>query len=138
MSEPVSSRSGASGSFALEPLLLPTFTLHHDVHGSEVTVRLRGNADSDVAAAFAHYLDRLHHRMVEAKSRELVFDFRELYFLTSSCIKCLVVAIKRVMTMEARTQYKIRLLTTPALRWQERSFEVLCQMAPMLVTRSDD
>jgi hypothetical protein len=130
--------SRSAGSVTLEPLLLPTFTLHHEVNGTEVVVRLRGNADSDVSTAFGQYLEQLHHQVVGAKSKELTFDFRELYFLTSSCIKCLVVAIKRVMVLDPRNQYKIRLLTTPALRWQERSFEVLCQMAPVLVTRIDD
>jgi hypothetical protein len=122
----------------LEPLNLQTFSIRHEVADDRVIVTLKGNADSDVAAPFAHYLDRLHQFAVKAKSREVLLDFRELYFLTSSCIKCLVVFIKRDMAMDARAQYRIRLATTPALRWQERSFEVLCQLAPMLVTISPD
>ena len=138
MSEANSSGSGLTPTVTLDPLLLPTFTLHHEVQGHEVVVRLRGNADSDVATAFGRYLEQLHHEIVAAKATHLTFDFRELYFLTSACIECLVLAIKRVVAMDSRFQYKVRLLTTPALRWQERSFEVLYQMAPTLVTRSTD
>jgi anti-anti-sigma factor len=122
----------------LPVIALPTFSVVHELGDKQLVVRLSGNADSEVAQALAHYLERLHEEVARAKLREVVLDFRELYFLTSSCIKCLVVAIKRVMAMDARAQYKIRLLTTPTLRWQERSFEVLCQIAPLLVTMTPD
>lgn len=122
----------------LPAVAMPTFSITHDVEGQCLVVRLSGNADSEVAQALANYLERLHEEVSSAKLKEVVLDFRELYFLTSSCIKCLVVAIKRLSAMDARAQYKIRLLTTPALRWQERSFEVLCQLAPMLVTITRD
>jgi hypothetical protein len=123
---------------ALEAIQLPTFNVSHQLSGGVLTVHLRGNADSDVAEVFDRYLVRLHEEATAAHVMEVVFDFRELYFLTSSCIKCLVVAIKRVMTLDARAQYKIQLHTSPALRWQERSFEVLCQLAPILVSMTRD
>lgn len=122
----------------LEPLSLPTFSIRHEITGDQLLATLKGNADSDVASAFGHYLERLHNLAQGAKLREVVLDFRELYFLTSSCIKCLVMFIKRDMALEARLQYRIRLVTTPKLRWQERSFEVLCQLAPLLVTIAPD
>jgi len=122
----------------LEPLNLQTFSIRHELTGDQAIVTLKGNADSDVASAFGHYLDRLHLLAVKSKAREVVLDFRELYFLTSSCIKCLVVFIKRDLALEARAQYRIRLVTTPTLRWQERSFEVLSQLAPVVVTISSD
>jgi hypothetical protein len=43
-----------------------------------------------------------------------------------------------LMAVEPRAQYKIRFVTTPALRWQERSFEVLTKVAPLLVSISPD
>jgi hypothetical protein len=118
----------------LEPLILSAFSVRHEVVGGRVMVTLVGNADSDVTAAFAHYLERLHDWVMAAELREVTFDFRQLYFLTSACVKCLVVAIKRLMRVDPRQQYRMRLLTSRALRWQERSFEVLCQIAPMLVS----
>jgi hypothetical protein len=122
----------------LEPLVLPAFSIQHELVAERVVVRLAGNADSEVTAAFAHYLERLHDQLVAAGLREVTFDFRELYFLTSACVKCLVVAIKRLMRLDPRQQYRMRLVTSRSLRWQERSFEVLCQIAPMLVSMETD
>jgi anti-anti-sigma regulatory factor len=122
----------------LLPVSLPTFSINHQANEQQIIVYLRGNADSDVADTFALYLQQLHDIAIASKVREVVFDSRELYFLTSACIKSLVVAIKRLMAEEARLQYKIRLVTTPALRWQERSFEVLTKIAPLLVSVSPD
>jgi hypothetical protein len=119
--------------FELPNISTASFTAQHEIRGEEVIVSLRGNADSDVAGTFSHYLERLHEEVCKARLQEVTLDCRELYFLTSSCIKCLVMAIKRLAAMDARSQYKINLMTTPALRWQERSFEVLCQLAPVVV-----
>ena len=138
MNEPTSSRLGSDSGFTLEGLTTPAFTITHELSGTGILVRLRGNADSDVAQAFEHYLLRLHDQAMRLKLREVVMDFRELYFLTSSCIKSLGVAIKRLVAEDARSQYHIRFVTTPTLRWQERSFEVLCQLAPLLVSTSPD
>jgi hypothetical protein len=123
---------------ALLPVSLPTFSLNHQASDQQIIVYLRGNADSDVADTFALYLQQLHDVALAMKAREVVFDSRELYFLTSACIKGFMVAIKRLMAVEARAQYKIRFVTTPALRWQERSFEVLTKVAPLLVSISPD
>jgi hypothetical protein len=132
------SSSRLLASIDLQPVSLPTFSIAHEVTDSAIIVYLRGNADSDMAEVFASYLERLHEAALASKKREVVLDARELYFLTSSCIKSLVVAIKRLMAVETRLQYKIRLVTTPALRWQERSFEVLTRIAPLLVSISPD
>jgi len=140
MAEPLSSSSSRMRAASLEllPVSLPTFSISHQRNDQQVVVYLRGNADSDVADAFALFLQQLHDVAIAAGVREVVFDSRELYFLTSACIKSLVVAIKRLMAVDARFQYKIRFITTPALRWQERSFEVLTKIAPMLVSISPD
>jgi hypothetical protein len=132
MNDPQSTRT-AVAPFELPPVNYPAFSVTSETSGRTVALRLSGNADSDVAPALGTLLERLHEEAVRVGVNEVVLDFRELYFLTSSCIKCLVVAIKRLSTLDARSQYKLRLVTTPALRWQERSFEVLCQMAPLLV-----
>jgi hypothetical protein len=121
----------------LAPLLLPNFSIRHQLDGGEMVVKLSGNADSEVGAAFAIYLEQMHERAVRAGVSKVVLDFRELYFLTSSCIKCLVVAIKRVAAMDAPSRYSIELLTTPSLRWQERSFEVLCKISPLVTMTAD-
>lgn len=119
--------------FVLPAISLPGFSADHEFRGTELVVHLRGNADSDSAVAFERYLEQMHVATLRAGLHEVTLDFHELYFLTSSCIKCLVQAIKRVTELEPPAQYKINLATQPSRRWQERSFDVLRKLAPHLV-----
>ena len=114
------------------------FSAAHVIEEGKITVTLRGNADSDVSVPFGDYLRGVHGEAARLGAREVVLDCRDLYFLTSSCIKGLATWIKWLMAMEPREQYKLSFLMAPNLRWQERSFDVLCQMSPLLVrmTRS--
>lgn len=98
-----------------------------------LVVQLAGTADSEVASTLGSFLERVHVAAVEAGVKDVALDFRELGFLTSSCMKYLVVAIYRLVETDAATQYRLRLVTAPSLRWQERTFEVLRQVAPELV-----
>ena len=124
--------------FELPSISTASFTVQHEIRGEAVIVMLRGNADSDVAGTLSRYLERLHEEMCKARLQEVTLDCRELYFLTASCINCLVDAIKRLAALDARSQYKINLIRAPALRWQERSFEVLCRLAPVVVRMRSD
>jgi hypothetical protein len=110
-----------------------TFSATWLLAGQTVVVRISGNADSDAAPTLARFLERLHREAQRTKVAEVVFDFRELYFLTASCIKYLVAAVERVAAADARSQYKVRLVTAPTLRWQEQTVEMLCQVAPRVV-----
>jgi hypothetical protein len=98
-----------------------------------MVISLRGNADSDVAIAFGEYSRARHAEAKRLALGEVVLDCRELYFLTSSCIKELASWIKWLMALEAGNQYRLTFLMTENLRWQERSFDVLCRMCPTLV-----
>ena len=109
------------------------FALSHEAAPGSVTVRLIGSADSDVAPALGTFFERLHAEVVRTHRKEVVLDFRDLQFLTSSCIKYLVVAITRMTAAERASRYELRLVTAAGLRWQELSFQVLRQMAPGLV-----
>jgi hypothetical protein len=132
MTEPLS-LSLRIATFELQSIATPTFSTSHEFQGDELIIHLRGNADSGVSTTLASYLERLHDEATKARLQNMTLDFRELYFLTPSCIKCLMALIKRVTAMDAPSQYRINLLTSPNLRWQERSFNVLCQLAPLLV-----
>jgi hypothetical protein len=98
-----------------------------------LVVRFMGTADSDVASTLGSFLARLHAGAVQAGVKDVALDFRELGFLTSSCMKYLVVGIQRLADTDAASQYQLRLITAPNLRWQARTFEVLRQVAPHLV-----
>lgn len=125
--------SHAPGSVRATTISTSAFSAVHVIEEGVITVTLRGNADSDVSELFGEYLRGLHAEAARLGAREVVLDCRDLYFLTSSCIKGVATWIKWLMAMEARDQYKLSFLVAPNLRWQERSFDVLCQMCPLLV-----
>lgn len=109
------------------------FAATSQLTGGVLIVQLAGTADSEVASTLGSFLERVHVAAVEAGVKAVALDFRKLGFLTSSCMKYLVVAIYRLVETDAETQYQLRLVTAPNLRWQERTFEVLRQVAPHLV-----
>lgn len=120
-------------SFDVPTLSRGGFSATWMLSSTSVIVRLSGSADSEIAPALGGFLERLHAETVRANGKEVVLDFRELNFLTSSCIKYLVVAINRLAASPAESRYLLRLVSSPAMRWQARSFEVLRQIAPGLV-----
>jgi hypothetical protein len=63
---------------------------------------------------------------------EVAFDFRDLYFMNSSCFKAFVTWIDVVSRATAKG-YKIRFLTNPRLHWQRRSLEALRCLSPNVV-----
>jgi hypothetical protein len=101
-----------------------------------MVIVLKGNADSDTAHPFGEYLLRRHDEAVRASVREVALDCSDLAFLTSSCISELAVWIRAIMTMDPATQYSVTVRIVPNLRWQERTFDVLCRMAPKLLRLS--
>ncbi len=128
-----SSPEAASGSDRPATISTTGFSVKHTLEAGEIVIALCGNADSGVAPAFAEYLRSRHAEAQRLAVREVVLDCRELYFLTSSCIHGLADWISSLMALEPSDQYRIAFLTAPNLRWQARSFAVLCQKCPRLV-----
>jgi len=63
-----------------------TFSTQSQLIQNSIVVKMVGNADSAVHDRFKLYLHELSEAAVKLHVREAVFDFQELYFLSSSCL----------------------------------------------------
>lgn len=117
---------------SLAPLVSTGFQLTPRIEAGCLIVNFSGNGDMTAVEALGRYLKQVH---VEAKSLglgEVKFDFRDLYFMNSSCFKAFVTWIDQASRIEEHG-YTIRFLTNPRLHWQRRSLEALRCLSPKVV-----
>ena len=127
----------ASNSDAREPVLsLSGFSATRTIEAGQMVIALKGAADGGTADPLGEYLLARHDEAVRRSIPNVILDCSELAFLTSSCIKEVAVWIRAIVSMAPGTQYKVTARIVPTLHWQERTFQVLCRMAPDLLRTS--
>lgn len=104
------------------------------VEDQVITVNALGNADMRAKDAFDSVLANVHDEAVKLGSKEAVVDLRNLEFMNSSCLKCLVTWIGKIQALEPDKRYTVRLLSRTELLWQRRSLHALRSFATDLVT----
>ena len=115
------------------PVSIDGFTLEPTQHGDQVSVRMKGNADMSVTSDLGPYLERLHTEAIRLGVKRMTFDIRELYFLTSSCLKCFATMLASVAALDAKRRYVVRFLANSNLHWQRRSLEALRCVAKEII-----
>lgn len=115
------------------PVSIDGFTLEPSQSGDQLTVRLVGNADMTVTTKLGPYLDKLHAEAIRLGVKRMTFDIRELYFLTSSCLKCFATMLATVAELDAARRYSVRFLANSNLHWQRRSLEALRCVAKEII-----
>jgi hypothetical protein len=116
----------------MEPLVYTGFQLTPRVEDGKLIVGFSGNGDMSAVEALGRFLKQLHTEATSMAVNEVAFDFRDLYFMNSSCFKAFVTWIDIVSRATAKG-YKIRFLTNPRLHWQRRSLEALRCLSPNVV-----
>lgn len=116
----------------ISSVVKPGFSLEPWIDGDRLVVKFCGNGDMTAIAVIASFLKALHTEAMRLEVHEVVLDFRELYFMNSSCFKAFVSWIDTVKN-EAKG-YQIRFLTEPDLQWQRRSLEALRRLAVGVVS----
>jgi hypothetical protein len=120
-------------SLSTPPVTIDGFTLDPSQVGDQMTVRLMGNADMTVTTKLAPYLEMLHTEALRLGVKRMTFDIRELYFLTSSCLKCFATMLATVAKLDASLRYSVRFLANSNLHWQRRSLEALRCVAQNII-----
>jgi len=116
----------------LMPLVHTGFQLTPRIEDEALVVNFSGNGDMSAVEALGKYLRQVHQEAVALKVKDVSFDFRDLYFMNSSCFKAFVTWIDQASRSEDHG-YLIRFLTNPRLHWQRRSLEALRCLAPNVV-----
>lgn len=116
----------------IEPLVYTGFQLTPRVEAERLVVNFAGNGDMSAVEALGQFLKRVHAEATTLGVAEVAFDFRDLYFMNSSCFKAFVTWIDIVSRIPSNG-YKIKFLTNPRLHWQRRSLEALRCLSPNVV-----
>src|SRR5688572_27796215 len=103
------------------------------VSGRTITVTFRGTAELPAVAAMNAIVDKLHAEAVAVRVDEIVVDFTQLEFMSSSCFKALVTWISAIVDLPSEQRYRLRFRSNPELLWQRRSLHVLKTFATELV-----
>jgi hypothetical protein len=117
---------------ALAPLVSTGFQLTPRIESGCLIVNFAGNGDMTAVEALGRYLKQVHVEVTSLRLSEVKFDFRDLYFMNSSCFKAFVTWIDQASRLEEHG-YSIRFLTNPRLHWQRRSLEALRCLSPKVV-----
>lgn len=122
---------------ALEPLAVGglTTTLHLD--DNKIRVAYTGSADMESVEPLTAHLAALHAESQRAHAPEVRIDFRQLEFMSSSCLKAFVEWISNIQDLAPVDRYRITFLSNPHLRWQKRSLMSLQCFASDLITVVD-
>jgi hypothetical protein len=100
----------------------------------ELELQLSGNADNAALTPFGELVSRLHRKICEVATREIVIDIRRLEFMSASCFNVLVSWIALIQDLAPGGRYKLRFKSDPAIPWQRRSLRTLSCFATDLIT----
>ncbi|HTA90160.1 MAG TPA: hypothetical protein VK745_11305 [Polyangiaceae bacterium] len=116
----------------LVPLVQVGFSLEPQLRAGVLAIALSGNGDMAAIDPLAVYLKQVSAVVTDLSIAEVEFDFRQLFFLNSSCLKAFVTWI-RDMTELRGQRFQVRFIANPKLYWQRRSLEALQRLAPNVV-----
>jgi hypothetical protein len=103
--------------------------------GETVDVTWKGECDLDAVEELGPFFDAVHTAAIATSPpREVIFDVKEVEFMSSSCLSKLVAWLARIRDLEAAARYKVRIQYDPKVPWQKRSLRAVQFFAPELVT----
>lgn len=99
-----------------------------------ITVSLSGTADVTSRNQLDHFLREVHQEAQRRRSEEVTVDLRQLEFMNSSCLKCLVWWVSTVQEQPNDAKYRIVFVSSPSVYWQRRSLEALACLAGDIIS----
>ena len=76
-----------------------------------------------------HFLREVHQEAQRRRAEEVTVDLRQLEFMNSSCLKCLLWWVSTVQEQPTEGKYRIVFLSSPSVYWQRRSLDALACLA---------
>jgi hypothetical protein len=120
-------------SIGLVPLVQDAFSLKPELREGSLVINVAGNGDMAAVEGLSLYLKQVHTVITDLSMTEVEFDFRDLYFLNSSCLKSFVTWIRSMVEGGSAAAVHVCFITNPKLYWQRRSLEALQRLAPGVV-----
>jgi hypothetical protein len=99
-----------------------------------ILVTLSGTADMTVRNQLDRFLREVHQEAQRCRAEEVTMDVRQLEFMNSSCLKCLVWWVSTVQEQPVEGKYHIVFVSSPSVYWQRRSLDALACLAGDIIT----
>jgi hypothetical protein len=110
------------------------FAAHASTAERRVLVSLSGTADLTVRNELDHFLREVHQEAQRSRAEEVTVDVRQLEFMNSSCLKCLVWWVSTVQDQPSDAKYRIVFVSSPSVYWQRRSLDALACLAGEIIS----
>jgi anti-anti-sigma factor len=116
------------------PIRETEFTAHaaHGEHALLVT--MAGKADLNSSSQLERFVDEVHAEAQRLHPAAVRVDLRQVEFMNSSCLRCLVRWIGQIQTLASPEQYRLTLVSSPTASWQKRSLLALTLLSSDLVS----
>jgi hypothetical protein len=118
----------------VETLKENDFTADASTSERRMQVSLTGTADLTVRGQLDRFLRAVHAEAQRCVAEEVTVDVRQLEFMNSSCLKCLVWWISTVQEQPGEGKYRIVFVSSPSVYWQRRSLNALACLANDIIT----
>jgi hypothetical protein len=99
-----------------------------------ILVSLSGTADITIRDQLDRFLHQVHQEAPHCQAEEITVDVRQLEFMNSSCLKCLVWWVGTVQEQPREGRYHIVFVSNPAVYWQRRSLNALACLADDIIS----
>lgn len=99
-----------------------------------ILVSLSGTADVTIRNQLDHFLREVHQEAQRRRAEEVTVDVRQLEFMNSSCLKCLLWWVSTVQEQPTEGKYRIVFLSSPSVYWQRRSLDALACLAGDIIS----
>jgi hypothetical protein len=110
------------------------FAANASMSERRIAVSLSGTADVTIRNHLDHFLREVHQEAQRSRAEEVTVDVRQLEFMNSSCLKCLVWWVSTVQEQPTEGKYKIVFVSSPSVYWQRRSLDALACLAEEIIT----
>ncbi len=116
----------------IDEVALESFGMTAALSGARVIVKLTGTADMEAVGPLRHSFDQLRIATERLVLAHIEIDFRELFFISSSCIKVLL----QFVTSGARggLNCPVQFTVDPNLTWQRRALAPVQRFAPHMIS----
>jgi hypothetical protein len=101
------------------------FAANASTDDRRIMVSLSGTADVTIRNQLDHFLREVHQEAQRRRAVQVTVDLRQLEFMNSSCLKCLVWWVSTVQEQPSDGKYRIIFVSSPSVYWQRRSLDAL-------------
>jgi len=117
--------------YNLDPHHFENATITLELTGNETSLILSGDIDMrDTSVEFLPYLLKVHDELIKNRIKKLNLNLLKLTFMNSNGIKSLINWIMKLGELSEQDRYKIHILASNDIAWQESTLPVLCKLFP--------